>query len=346
MRIRSEISSTRQRRYNNSLIPFTMIDTRFRTVTTANPSKDGSLSTTTSSSLFVSEGNDCTEMNTRRRQVHKGIVSQQDALRNKRRKRKRKRNDGDKESFLYLFVRVAIVVTCVGCTTYNMYQRLFPVNIAINVNDSNTDDDDATNWNIPNDRNENDKTRPNTMDDAQNHSRHGESESTMDAIPVLPIWNLSTYASQYDAYAWAEKYNDYRTTRNTTRILPVSQPIHTLFWQAAAGLRSQFAELYGGENAARALLDRAISTFGPYTTTTTDVHKTNLPDDLHVTACRIWWAKKKSPPSVFRFAFGGYSVTAGHGNLLEQSFPLVMKRQLQTVFSLLGMELIVQNAAM
>jgi hypothetical protein len=334
-----------------------MIDTRFRTVTTTtNPSKDGSLSTT-SSSLFVSDGNNnCTEMNTRRRQIHKSVVSQQDTLRSKRRKRKRKRNDGDTESFLYLFVRVAIVVTCVGCTTYNMYQRLFAVNIAINVNDSNTDDDDVNNWNNPNDRNENDKTRPTPMEDAQNHSRIDETESTIDDIPMLPVWNLSTYASQYDAYAWAEKYNDYRATMNTTRILPVvSQPIHTLFWQAAAGLRSQFAELYGGENAARALLDRALSTFGPTietndsedtATTTTDVHNTNLPDDLHVTACRIWWAKIKPPPTVFRFAFGGYSVTAGHGNLLEQSFPLVMKRQLQTVFSLLGMELVVQNAAM
>ena len=170
------------------------------------------------------------------------------------------------------------------------------------------------------------------------------------------------------------------TTRNDTRTL--------LFWQAAAGLRNEFAERYGGRDAARAILDRALYKVGTADTTTTSTTTTTsrsnipvLPNDLVTTACRIWSRQQQepSPPPLsgtttttttnnsnnttttltttppppphpyrrptFRFAFGGYSVTVGRGNLLAQSYPLVMEQQLQTVFDALGLQLRVRNAA-
>ena len=134
-----------------------------------------------------------------------------------------------------------------------------------------------------------------------------------DTYPPLPVWNL-TLQSQFDAFSIAEKYSD--------------DDSEDVFWIAAAGLRQQFVDLYGGENAARALLERGTFLFG---------------DDTVATACRIQQAQVEKRP--FRMAFGGYSVTAGRGNYFRQSFPMVMEQKLHTLFYLLKVELVVRNAA-
>ena len=113
---------------------------------------------------------------------------------------------------------------------------------------------------------------------------------------------------------------------------------NALFWQAAAGLRERFADTYGGIRAARAMLERGLRTFS---FPSNDV----VPDDLRHTACRLWRAQHSKTKTPFRMAFGGYSVTAGRGNYHAQSYPLVMERQLHTVFQLLGIDLEVRNAA-
>jgi hypothetical protein len=96
-------------------------------------------------------------------------------------------------------------------------------------------------------------------------------------------------------------------------------------------IREEFASRYGGENAARAILERGLSTFG------------TKASDIQHTACRIRDAKIERRP--FKFAFGGYSVTTGRGNFFSQSFPFVMERILQRPFQILGVELTVLNAA-
>ena len=190
-------------------------------------------------------------------------------------------------------------------------------------------------------------------------------------------WNLSSYAVQFDAYAIAELYErhhvlqhqkssmtktpthvDQNDNQTSTNSRSSSESDLILFWQAATGLRTQFAELYGGTNVARAILDRATTTFGSNHADNHQHHTTKattllpvLPDDLYVTACRVWSSKqhtlsRSDNTPTFRFAFGGYSVTVGRGNLFSQSFPFVMEQQLQTVFSLLGIQLQVRNAAM
>ena len=109
------------------------------------------------------------------------------------------------------------------------------------------------------------------------------------------------------------------------------------FWTTTSSLRKQFAELYGGENAVRAMMERGF-TFFPLQSS-----PEKPPSDLVHTACRIRNAKEESRP--FKFTFGGYSVTVGRGNYFGQSFPFVMKRLLDAPFQLLGINLSVQNAA-
>lgn len=49
--------------------------------------------------------------------------------------------------------------------------------------------------------------------------------------------------------------------------------------------------------------------------------------------------------SSFLFIFGGSSVTAGHDNYYNQSYPLVLERRLKPVFDALGISLLVHNIA-
>ena len=49
--------------------------------------------------------------------------------------------------------------------------------------------------------------------------------------------------------------------------------------------------------------------------------------------------------SQFKMVFGGSSVTAGHDNYYNQSYPFVVERRLGLILEKLGVELIVQNIA-
>lgn len=133
--------------------------------------------------------------------------------------------------------------------------------------------------------------------------------------PSLPTWTLSD-ASRFDAYGIAESHGG-----------------DDDFWKVAATIRDDFAKRYGGEIAARAILERALSSFASDSDN----------EDVKHTACRIQNAKQDKRP--FKFAFGGYSVTVGRGNYFSQSFPFVMERILKRPFQVLGIQLQVRNAA-
>ena len=141
---------------------------------------------------------------------------------------------------------------------------------------------------------------------------------TKRTAPPLPLWDLGE-STKWDAFGVAERHHQEGNK----------------FWKVAKSIRNEFSLRYGGENAARAVLERCLTTFVNSTKT--------IPSDLHETACRIHRAKQESRP--FSFAFGGYSVTAGRGNFFSQSFPFVMQRMLVKPFKLAGMELQVRNAA-
>ena len=108
------------------------------------------------------------------------------------------------------------------------------------------------------------------------------------------------------------------------------------------GLLSQFSARYGGDNAARAILGKALTTF--YEDESDMLNPSHIPKALRHTAERFLQAQKQDRP--FRMAFAGYSVTVGRGNYFSQSFPFVVEQILRgPLKKLLGVELNVRNAA-
>ncbi len=76
-------------------------------------------------------------------------------------------------------------------------------------------------------------------------------EAAAQTPPPLPTFTLSE-AAQWDAFG-IEQSQLLNTTTTTT---------HTNnFWHSAKGLRQRFSDTYGGENAARMLMDRGMTTF-------------------------------------------------------------------------------------
>jgi hypothetical protein len=151
---------------------------------------------------------------------------------------------------------------------------------------------------------------PEENDDDYADDQYIIKEEEIPAEPALPEWTFGE-AARFDAYGIAETHGNEEDD----------------FWKIAATMRKDFSKRYGGETMARAILERGMSTFS----------------DINSTACRIRDAKEQGRP--FKFAFGGYSVTVGRGNLFSQSFPLVMERILKRPFDVLGVDLQVRNAA-
>jgi hypothetical protein len=190
-----------------------------------------------------------------------------------------------------------------------------------------------------------------TEDDDSSQNENGGEEAERIVVtlapvpptaPPLPVWELGL-ASKYDAFAIAERYEHHNVKSNITK--ENQKNSLSSFWKVAQDLRDDFVNYYGGENAARALLERGLVTFGirALKNATAEILASSLPSDLVHTACRIRNAKQED--RAFSFAFGGYSVTAGRGNVFTQSFPFFMRDKLVMPFSMLGMELVVKNAA-
>lgn len=49
--------------------------------------------------------------------------------------------------------------------------------------------------------------------------------------------------------------------------------------------------------------------------------------------------------SSYTMVFGGSSVTAGHDNFFNQSYPLIFQKRMKPVFDHLGIDLVVHNIA-
>jgi hypothetical protein len=59
----------------------------------------------------------------------------------------------------------------------------------------------------------------------------------------------------------------------------------------------------------------------------------------------IFAKKILSPDSTYKMIFGGSSVTAGHDNHFNQSYPLIVEKRLRPLFEELGVRLDVKNIA-
>lgn len=144
-------------------------------------------------------------------------------------------------------------------------------------------------------------------------------------VITLPQFTLGN-ASAYDAFGIAETY-----LSNVSDDEQV--PKHVLqFLDAAKKLRQNFAERYGGQVSARALLERSL------------VVVTNNSSQHSAMAERIQNAINTT--GLFHMAFGGNSAIAGCGNFFHQSFPFVIEGLLSEPLELIGLTLKVRNGGM
>jgi hypothetical protein len=144
--------------------------------------------------------------------------------------------------------------------------------------------------------------------------------------------------SQYDAYGIAEELLD--AASHTSGNLRKS----TQFVSTTLELRKEFAELVGGENAAREILRTGLYTFSKSDSNLNASSYVNgVPEGIRHTANRIIKAIKTKSP--FKLSFTGSSAVAGRGNYFDQTFPSVLAGILTEPMDLMGIELIVRNAA-
>lgn len=198
-------------------------------------------------------------------------------------KKRRSRRDELDPPFYILVMQVGSTLFILCMISYVLYRRFVPQTLT----QTGTNDDDELYIN-PQEISEGAKTLPAAPTPAP----------TKPTPPPLPVWDLGD-ASRYDAYAIAERHIASLKSRRDAEVNS-----NKAFWNSTASIRSQFSDRYGGENAARAILERSLTTF--YNGT-----KNSFPTGLVATACRIRQAKREVRP--FKFTFGGYSVTVGRG---------------------------------
>ncbi|KAL9183843.1 hypothetical protein ACHAXT_004699 [Thalassiosira profunda] len=107
--------------------------------------------------------------------------------------------------------------------------------------------------------------------------------------------------------------------------------------------REEFYRRYGGEAYAKPMLERGVRKFEKR-------GSEGKKEGVRATANRILSAMagaSSDTPAEFVMAFGGYSVTVGRGNRLEQSYPFVLKEVLAPILELpaFGIKLTVRNSA-
>ena len=286
-----------------------------------------------------------------------------------KRRKKRRREKQDAIPFWMLFLQVAVTLFVICWSCYRVSVWFWPSSqhqgIA-DVHDYNDGDDDGANQMQQQRLQQQKQTiklsdliKKNNNNYNNNNNNNNNNEQTIETTPPpLPTFPLSPMA-QYDAFGVLDFLNTTTTTKRTAMTGNNTSKTNYNFWRAARRLLQRFAENYGGENAARMLLDKGLSTFveppppPPSTATAENFNHTdtseinqmplNLPSDMVYTACRMHDAQQSNRP--FQIAFAGYSVTAGRGNYFSQSFPFCMERLLNTLFGLVGLDVQVRNAA-
>ena len=121
------------------------------------------------------------------------------------------------------------------------------------------------------------------------------------------------------------------------------------FLELVESIITNFADRWGGENVARAMLVKGLSTFAPSSAesipSSTNKVKigSDIPRGLLYTAKRIKDAHANGKS--FKISFAGASAVTGRGNYFDQSFPSIVASNLIEPFKKIGIELEVRNAA-
>lgn len=254
--------------------------------------------------------------------------------RNKKLKRRKRRRRDDDPPFYVLVIQVGITLLLTSIASFRLYRWKYPALTNLEEPEYEYYDDDVNEGNYyeEQDQSENlDAAERAKLDELLQAARDAAAESKVreepPPPPPIPHFDLSD-ASKWDAFGIIEAMD----TSNQK-----DDDKHRNFWRAASGMRQRFAELYGGENAARMLLDQGLTTFPGVR------ERITTPEDIVATSCRLHIAKVDQRP--FRMVFGGYSVTVGRGNRFQDSFPFQLEKDLGVVMNLAGIDLQVNNAA-
>ena len=272
------------------------------------------------------------------------------------RHRRRRRHDDDEPPFFILFLQVGTVLLLVCLATFHVYQYTTSnsKNGVVSTNDTYGDDDDYDYDAVNAAKQQDDKKelklnqllhpiKQEQQSQSQNNDDIDEENIIIKAplrktAPPLPNFELSKSA-EWDVFSTYDRFSPLLMANENNNN-------NKLFWQAVRELQKNFTETYGGENAARMLLDRGMTTFrnSGNSNSVTNTSTSTPPIDIIVTACRLRQAKLEKRP--FRLAFGGYSVTTGHGNRHIDSYPFQLKEFLEPIIKLAGIvSLKVNNAA-
>lgn len=266
------------------------------------------------------------------------------------RKRKRRRSNydgGEDESFAVLFVKVGVCVFFAGLALWHGVVKHFigPVGGGAGSGDDATydyvDDDGGTGGGVtaglgvrggggmapPTDR----PTTP--------------PPTPRPTLPPFPIFDIEE-DSVDDNLGLGALLDQLGKSEDHDGHSP-SSSIQSRVRTKASALRKEFIDLFGGENAARYILQTSTSTFesAMHEQEGTIDRSIQVPLAVRRLAERLIASKTAERP--FKMAFGGYSVTAGRGNRFEQSYPFVIQRLLEGPIKDLGIpDLVVRNAAL
>jgi hypothetical protein len=131
-----------------------------------------------------------------------------------------------------------------------------------------------------------------------------------------------------DAFSIANEYTKEKPTKQVLQFL-----------KAAEKLRMEFASRYGGEDSARAVLQRGLVVLTPETNE--DNSSTPIPPP-HALAQRFLVAMKRKQ---FSMTVTGSSSAAGYGNYAYQAYGNILQQVLKDAFSTLKIEWNVYNLA-
>eukprot|EP00978_Attheya_sp_CCMP212_P031483 scaffold119162_cov55-Attheya_sp.AAC.1 len=153
---------------------------------------------------------------------------------------------------------------------------------------------------------------------------------------VLPNFKLGA-ASETDAFALAEKFLPGQETWSKKKGDLME------FLKTAHNVRRIFTDNYGGENAARFILEQGLTTFDKIDQTRNE-SSNQVPESILHLARRIKDARNTKRK--FVMAFTGSSAAQGRGNYVNDSYPMLLKQILGDLMPLLGIEFEVRAHAM
>jgi hypothetical protein len=228
-------------------------------------------------------------------------------------KRKRRRKRTDDPPFWILVLQVGTTIFVISFVCWGLYRQIFPGRTSI-TNRSGT-------YGLDDDYNDDQQQLEGELTNTDKVPTRAPTPMT---APPLPRWDLSDQ-TRWDAYGLLDQYhNSHHQEGRADKYVE--------FWNHSQLLCNDFANRYGGINAARAILERSLITFAR------NKNSTSVPSDLQATACRL----RKSVKSVFKVAFAGSSVGS---NTFHQSFPFVLQTKLEPLLDTLMIDLQLRHAA-